>query len=492
MSMGSLVGGETGNILTGGGTVDIPGDPGALAQASSVYAQAAGGFGDAASRLRSSLGEVASWQGVGATAHAQRVQALAAAHEVAHDAMTIGSQGLAAYSRDLAAAQAMARRANAAIANAAQTANQLQATNNQAANGSMFATAANGYMPPAVQASFQATQLQHTLDGQQAQARALGGQARLLAQQAATRAGACFAHVASMAGNSALHGSADPWTAYLGVDQPGQAAALIEAGGVLGGQGGEPTATALGDLASAQPGSANANLAGLYIVRDGQYGTDVNHMLDWLRGQGVTGNLQPGFDQLSPTMQAALLAQRVKDIKAHGTSSTGLTIGSDALHAVAFLAAGGAVVLTVASLLQGGVDPLTDGGTVGADAGATAADAGATDLAGQAARVQFLNRLATVAGTGALVTDTSQQVITGHFDAPQIVLDSLAVVPGAGAAAMDTRVLTLGAQGADAGAIANAEAVSKVLAVHSYGFGLSGGVYGGSAWVYQAANGEGG
>ncbi|MDQ2729198.1 MAG: hypothetical protein M3Y91_15375, partial [Actinomycetota bacterium] len=131
--------------------------------------------------MRSSLGEVASWQGVGATAHAQRVQALAAAHEVGRDALLLGSQGLSTYSRELADAQALARQANAVTADAAATANQVQAANNQAATASPFATAADGYMPPNVAASLQAQNLQGVLDGQQAHAANLGGQARLLA-----------------------------------------------------------------------------------------------------------------------------------------------------------------------------------------------------------------------------------------------------------------------------------------------------------------------
>lgn len=315
-------------------------------------------------------------------------------------------------------------------------------------------------MPPNVAASLQAQNLQGVLDGQQAHAANLGGQARLLAQQAATKASACFAHVASMAGNTALHGSTNPWVSYLGVSQDGQAAALIEAGGVLSGQGAEPTDIALIDLATAEPGSYNANLAGLYIVRDGQYGADNAAMLAWLRDHGVTGDLPPGFDQLSPTMQAALLAQRVQDVKAHGTGSTGLVIGSDALHAVSLLAAVGAVAFTAVSLAQGGADPVTDGSAVGADVGAGAASTEDAALAGRARFVQGLQRLATLggrtssvqglnalafgAGTGALGADVGQGVLTGHQDVPQLVFDT-AIVPGMGALGADGKVIDLAA-----------------------------------------------
>lgn len=450
-------------VLGGGGqtAVTIPGNPAELHHAAQTYAKAGNAMAQLAGRLRRSIGDVSDWQGAGAQAHATRAQALAAAHQVAADAFSYGAGALTTYAIELAAAQKLAQQANEAWATANATAMRLanvignEATaSHQMRGGGRFA-----FPSPYALDVRQANQLQSMLTDQQASASNLANQAVTLADAADAKAARAFEHVTQMAGNPAYHGAADPFQAYLGTTARGQAAAVLQAGANLGGIPKGSDTRALGDLAAdSGAGPANQRLARLYQKQNHDYRQVVAKDFTWLRDKGLKRPLPAKLASLSPGDKAALLSEEVLYIKHHQRSSGGLIFG---LHLASVLFGLAAAGLTLASILQLGLDPATDAGAVITTDAAAAGGAGGDGIAASSAadaeaaadsdeiapelakalRTAKLNGLAVAFSGGALGTDLTTGAITGQWDVPQLVLDTAAFVPGVGAFTADLKVV---------------------------------------------------
>lgn len=488
-------------------TVTVPGNPAALRQASVAYNQAASDFETVAGQLRGTTGNLSTWQGVGAQAHAVRAQALAAAHQVGAEALNFGASALVVYATRLEAAQSLAQQANAAASQAADTAQQLNGAISRLPPGStdpsLLGVISN--LPATVDRLGTAV-LQQSLADQNATATALGNQALSMAHAAAATAAQDFNQVAQLAGNPALHGASDPFIAYLGAGQPGQAAAMINAsfnlGGVMsGGPGSSDEVTqALVDLA-ADPGAgaANQSLATTYGKADATYATLANKEFAVLKKDGITQAQLPAWVlALPPVEQAALLDKLIRAVPSG--------LWPDMLHGVSEVAGPLAAGLSFISLLQLGADPVTDVGAGAADAGAVAADAAASQAVRTATRTALFNAGAFVAGGTAAGADVGASFITGNFDVPQLVGDGLTVVPGGGAIVADLKVLKIAnaiddtkasmaaldlgsADYAQAKALlgsleagsATPDVLAKLSALYSSGFGTS-------TWVYSTAS----
>jgi hypothetical protein len=434
---------------SGNGQVVIPGDPDELEAAARVYATAAGGMSDAAGQLRSSLGTAAAWQGAGAEAHAVRAQALAAGHQVARDAFYLASQALAVYAQQLRTAQQLAAQANAANTAADSTAFQLGTVTAREATASTHPPGEPGsgrFGPigaatsPYQSAVAQARALQSTLRDQQNQAGNLTNQTLQLAAAAAHQAASAFTEIAQMAGNPTAHNATDPWTAYLGFTPPGETAAMLEASGLKLGTVGMNKAAgdtnALTDLAADPAHGQNAKLATLDLKRDANYASSIPGLVAWLLSHGMKG-LPGGFYSLPGPTQAVLLALRERQLRQHPGDPSWLGIASVGLHVVSFGLGGAAAVLGVASLLQGGTDPLTDVATFDAEGVSEEIAADAADDASEATIQKLLRSPkslytlgSSTAGGLATVTDASEIYLTHNWDPTVIVLDTLATIPG--------------------------------------------------------------
>lgn len=203
-----------------------PGDPEVLGRLAGTFSAGAASVSGAADRV-ARTGASPGWQGLGADAYRGKAEAVAAVYRAVRSGLEHASAAYAAYARDLAHAQAVARRAQGLVdeanatasamlsaqAAAAQAAGQAQAAAQAASDAAARAAAphaaagaqaladqlagqADQASGAAGQAAAHAQYLEGLYAAQRSQALAAAAEAEVLATSAATRASAAFAAVA--------------------------------------------------------------------------------------------------------------------------------------------------------------------------------------------------------------------------------------------------------------------------------------------------------